>query len=100
LIQEEIFDSDSNKTYYYNRSTGETSWENENLKLLPLDELQVDSSREMSEWITHYDQASMKVYYENQLTKQTQWENPFSTTSAADDLGEPSHGCQRISFNR
>jgi len=90
-LWEELFDSDSNRTYYYNSNTGETSWENENLKQLPIIEQQVDSSREMSDWITHYDQTSMKVYYENQLTGQTQWENPFVTTPVLEDFGESSH---------
>ena len=69
-----MYDTDQDRTYYYNNITGEVSWENENLKK---HDVVVDNNADRDNWIIHYDSTSMKTYYENKVTQQTQWDSPF-----------------------
>lgn len=65
---EEMYDSGSNRTYYYNRTTGETSWE----KPAALSA----TATTQSPWTEHVDSTTGTVYYVNSSTNQTQWERP------------------------
>jgi hypothetical protein len=83
---EAAYDTFSQKTYYYNRSTGERSWElptslNPSTPPVPTTttQQQNDSTAESLPpgWIVAKDSSTGKEYYYHSLTQKTQWERPM-----------------------
>eukprot|EP00981_Chlorochromonas_danica_P008364 scaffold2162_cov178-Ochromonas_danica.AAC.4 len=89
---QEVVDADSGSVYYYNVTTGETSWEIPASFLpnaLPPSASGDEGGGSTSEWIEHHDPSTGQVYYENIVTHATQWDKPASfaaSASAAESL--------------
>jgi len=68
----EHVDPKSGKTYYYNKSTKETSWKKPTASAAPAgDELPAG-------WAEVKDPSSGKTYYYNKSTKETSWKRPHA----------------------
>ena len=64
-------DPSSGNTYYYNATTGETSWEP------PAGFAAAPAASSLpSEWQEGYDESTGKTYYYNTVTGETSWDPP------------------------
>lgn len=85
----EATDPTTGKTYYYNPTTNETSWEK------PESEKQADSvvsTDEDDEWQEILDPSIGKPYYFNAKTNETRWEKPETMEDEQDDSDDASEG--------
>lgn len=85
-VYEEVFDEETGRTFFYNRRTGESSWEKP--KLLGSAEFQPETLQDIlaesdkvqevfgSDWIEYFNEAKMKSLYHNPITNEIQWEIP------------------------
>jgi outer membrane protein assembly factor BamB len=78
---QEMFDPNSNRTYYYNSSTGESSWDRpyqETNDFIDLSESSYNiEDKSTSNWV----EASAddgRLYYYNSATGETSWEKPVA----------------------
>ncbi|OQR81140.1 hypothetical protein ACHHYP_16744 [Achlya hypogyna] len=85
-------DEDSQKAYYFNEATGETTWtEPKGFAEEPQDEPTAKRSKVAEEdddgclWVKYIDPATQKPYYSDMNSGKTQWEAPAFYTS---DQGE------------
>ncbi|TYZ68351.1 hypothetical protein PybrP1_012569 [[Pythium] brassicae (nom. inval.)] len=85
---EEAFDAASQRTYYFNRDTGETSW-------TPPGELTsalgANSSADSGVWQQAFDEASQTAYYYNVHTGETSWTLPETVAAAAEEEADLSY---------
>ena len=73
---ETVIDPSSGDTYYYNHSTGETSWD------------EPRSLRSDTQWEEVTDRDSGDTYFHNRTTGATSWDRPPAViTSNSDDAG-------------
>jgi hypothetical protein len=87
----ETTDPSTGQTYYYNKVTNQTSWED------PKSTTAEIGSTE-SDWVETPDPTTGKTYYYNEVTQETSWEKPIGekteekTTEEWVEVSDPSSG--------
>lgn len=84
----EASDPKTNKKYYYNKATKETSWKKPKELQDAEDSNADDPNSNPSYWRESKDPKSGRVYYYNKKTKKTSWQRPACLGAATD--GSPS----------
>ncbi|XP_063315498.1 rho GTPase-activating protein 27 isoform X2 [Pelobates fuscus] len=75
-------DQDSGNIFYYNSSTGETTWDSpfdqpEDQINSPVSPVSLSPQPEDSDWEKHFDEANQKFYFYNSVTGVTSWDPPM-----------------------
>jgi hypothetical protein len=85
-VWQEFVDDDSGCTYYWNESTGETTWE------LPSDDApeQQPATGPASVWTQFVDDESGCPYWYNEQSGESTWEDPNCGSGTSGDTSE--HG--------
>lgn len=81
----EVYDESSNKYYYYNATTGETSWDQPADYAAPVEAAAASSGN--GDWVAVFDESSNKYYYHNPVTGEVQWDPPAGFSHEAADAG-------------
>ena len=86
LAWEQHYEEGTNKAYYHNTTTGETSWEpprycNYTTSERPAQLVSLDADQ--LTWQQHFDASSGDYYYHNTATDETSWDTPAFYKAAA-----------------